>query len=493
MLSKWVVDVAEAQGYLVQYTSIPGVAQRTGATTYYLELFPRPDAEDGAPVMALTPGPGDVDVLLASEIVEAGCMIERGFISPERSTVIFSNHRVYAISEKGAIGDGRADVSQVVKAAGEMSKKLVQFDMARLARETGSVINAVLLGALAGSRALPFPRAAYEDAIRSGGIAVEANLAGFKAGFDVGAGAGTAPSVAVNADGERPPARSIADLERSVHSFPGPTQYILTHGVSRLLDYQDRRYAETYLERMEAIAELDRKLDGDNHGFALTNETGRHLALWMSFEDVIRVADLKIRSGRMRQVRDGLSVGPDQPVHVFEFLKPGVEELGSILPAWLARRILGSPKLTRMIGRFTRGRKVRTTTVTGFLSLWLLARLKRWRRGTYRYSQEHAVIERWLEHVKKAASDNYALGLEVAECARLVKGYGETNRRGVANFNRIMTAIGSFGLGTVGTNGAALVHRLRDAALADEEGSALTRALDELSRGNESGHIADRA
>jgi indolepyruvate ferredoxin oxidoreductase, beta subunit len=34
VLADWIVDMGEENGYLAQMTSVPGVAQRTGATIY---------------------------------------------------------------------------------------------------------------------------------------------------------------------------------------------------------------------------------------------------------------------------------------------------------------------------------------------------------------------------------------------------------------------------------------------------------------------------
>src|SRR5438445_13361868 len=69
VLANWLIEIAEAENHLVQSTSVPGVAQRTGATIYYLEFFPRAaaDREGREPIMALMPGSGDVDCVLASE------------------------------------------------------------------------------------------------------------------------------------------------------------------------------------------------------------------------------------------------------------------------------------------------------------------------------------------------------------------------------------------------------------------------------------------
>lgn len=480
VLSKWVVDIAESQGYLVQFTSIPGVAQRTGATTYYIEMYPETAARDAGaePVMALTPGPGEVDVLLASEIMEAGRMIQRGFISPRRSTVITSSHRIWAITEKGAMGDGRVGTGPVIEAARQMSKHLIEFDMAALAKATGSMINAVLLGALAASETLPFPRDVYEDAIRAGGIAVEANLAGFAAGFEIARGqAGN--QTERQAEGPQAttvgPAAALATRLRE--TFPPAVQDILGEGVRRLIDFQDVAYAKSYLTRLEPILAADRAAGGADHSFTLTAGTGRYLALWMSFEDVIRVADLKTRPERHHRLREEVGATPGQIVEIVEFLRPGLEEMTSILPPGLARMVLNSKGLQAVLGKFTKGRKIKTTSVSGFLLLWLLARLRRFRRGMYRFREEQARIDDWLARVCTSAERDYGLAMEVAACAQLIKGYGETHARGLANYRAIMAVLDQV---AHASDAASRIKNLRRAALADEDGVAFAAALARL-------------
>jgi indolepyruvate ferredoxin oxidoreductase beta subunit len=80
VLADWIVSLGEHNGHIAQTTSVPGVAQRTGATIYYVELFPRvaANAAGAAPVLALMPLTGDVDVVLASELMEAGRAVQRG-------------------------------------------------------------------------------------------------------------------------------------------------------------------------------------------------------------------------------------------------------------------------------------------------------------------------------------------------------------------------------------------------------------------------------
>src|SRR5260370_5586057 len=178
VLVDWIVALAESQGYLAQSTSVPGVAQRTGATIYYVEAI-APDGSGRRPILSLMPVPVEVDVVIGAELVEAGRAIQRGLVSPDRTTLIASAHRAYAVVEKAAPGDGAGDPTKVYEAARAASRQFLVFDMAAIAEETESVISAVLFGALAASGALPFPRPAYEATIREAGLGVAASLRAF--------------------------------------------------------------------------------------------------------------------------------------------------------------------------------------------------------------------------------------------------------------------------------------------------------------------------
>src|SRR5260370_37699044 len=161
VLVDWITALAESQGYFAQSTSVPGVAQRTGATIYYVETI-APDGSGRRPILSLMPVPGEADIAIAAELMEAGRAIQRGLVSPDRTTLIASAHRAYAVVEKAAPGDGAGDPTKVYEAARAASRQFLVFDMAAIAEETETVLSAVPFGALAASAALPFPPPAYD-------------------------------------------------------------------------------------------------------------------------------------------------------------------------------------------------------------------------------------------------------------------------------------------------------------------------------------------
>lgn len=479
VLAEWILAVAEAEGYIAQSTSVPGVAQRTGATVYYIEVFPGTEvaARGREPVLALMPNPGDLDVAIASELAEAGRAVLRRVVTPDRTTLIASTHRIYAIGEKTAMGDGRVDSSVLIARAEAAAKRFIGFDMDALAQSSGSVISAVLLGAVAASGALPFARESYEGAIRHGGIGVEASLRAFAAAFDrTRANGHDAAAVGAPASAPAAPAlvaRSPAGqklLDRVAAEFPPATHPVVVEGVRRVVDYQNPAYGQLYLDRLAKIRALD-----DAPSFRLTSETARYLALWMTYEDTIRVADLKTRASRAARVREEVRAREDQLVYTVEFMHPRVQEICETMPWFVGGPILRTAWLRKALEpMFSRGRHVHSGKLSGFLLLYVLAALRPTRPWSLRHRTETKAIEDWLARIAAAAPKSYGLAVEIAECQRLVKGYGDTHARGSANYEKIMAALG--GIGT-GADAPARVHALREAALADESGKALAAAL----------------
>lgn len=457
VLCDWIVAAAQSEGLAVQATQIPGVAQRTGATTYYLEVMPK--GAQAPSVLALNPAIGEVDVALATELLEAGRMIFNGFVTPDRTTLIASTHRVLAIGERSAMSDGSFDVGRLLRAVKDRSKQRILFDMDQAAEESGGVINAVLLGALAGSGKLPIPDSAFEAAIRHAGKSVDTNLAAFA--FGRGHARGELEQTVREHRKRQAAARGVEDLiERARKAFPAASLDVVEEGIRRLAAYQDRSYAALYLDR---LADLPADL---------VRDVARHLAVRMSFEDVIRVAQAKTSAERMAHIRAEVRAKDGEPLEITEHFKPGNEEIAALLPPVMARWLLRQRP-------FHVSMHVRSTTVWGFLRLRLLAGLRWWRPHSFRYVEEQAEIERWLSQVRAAVPLGAELAREIAELARLIKGYGDTYKRGLGNYRRISDEVVAPALvGRLTPRSAAdAVANARVAALADPEGESLSRTL----------------
>src|SRR2546421_6890436 len=452
VMADWLMEAATQSGLPAQATSIPGVAQRTGATAYCLEIYPARGPELGGkePVLSLTPSPGNVDIMVASELVEAGRAMTNGYVNPERTTLIASTHRIYATIEKMQMADGRFEADKVIAAARELAKRAVLFDMRKLAQENGTVINAVLFGAMAGSGVLPLRREACEAAIRKSGRGAEASLRGFTAGYEI-------------ALGERQPPEQPGAPKRATQLAD-----IVKLAEERLRDYQGERYLKLYRRRLEPFRRGDAKV-------AAT--VARHLATWMTYEDIIRVADLKTRASRFARVRREVGAKDDEPVVVIDYLKPGIEEFASVMPAPLGRRLVAWAERRGKLDAYNIGMHIKTSGLFGYALVRSLAWLRPLRPSSYRYAEEQALIQRWLAYVAEAAKRDAGLAYEIAECARLIKGYGETHRRGKGNFLAIVDALVENPDTADPRAQAAAIRKAREAALADPEGKALSANL----------------
>lgn len=436
VLAEWLYATAVRAGHPAQSTSIPGVAQRTGATTYYLEVWPQPEAAltGRRPVFSLNPVPGQLDLLVASELLEAARQVAAGMTSAARTTIVASTARALTVAEKMVPGDGRVDATALMAALQRHARATELLDLQALAAQAGTVPSAVLLGAIAASGVLPMPREAYEATIRAGGKGIEPSLRGFALAFD---------------------AVAQRQAQRAAVAQALAPQDLRALARTRLAAYQDEAYARLYDERLARLPA------------PCAQEAERWLATWMMFDDIVHVARLKLAASRLARVRREVRAGDDELLRVFDHFKPGVPEFAALLPPRWAARLQAWDR--RRAEPWSLPLQVGTHTLRGALALRLVASLRGQRRRGQRFVEEQALIEAWLQAIVAGAAREPALGLELARCGRLVKGYGATNERGKATLRHILQHLSA--------GPAAAVAQARTAALVDDAGLALDQAL----------------
>jgi indolepyruvate ferredoxin oxidoreductase, beta subunit len=446
VLSEWLVDVARRVGYAAQATSIPGVAQRTGATTYYIEVFPTPLSElTRKPIFSLNPVPGKLDLMVSSELLETARQVTNGMTAKEVTQVITSSSRAFTTAERMVPGDGRVDDKKLLQLIDANAAKLNVLDMNAIAKECGTVVSAVMLGAIAASGLFPFALSDYKAIVGASNAMADKSWRGFERGFEM---------MTVT--------QMLADDETS--QVKASQLSIQELGTARVLEYQDVSYAKLYTERLAAV------LAATNDAQTV-NETARWLALWMAFDDIVRVADLKSRTSRYERVRSEVKASDDDLVRIYDHFKPGVPEFAGLLPAFLANPLLvwDAKRKRSSKGAFELPLKVGVHSVFGMLALRFLASLKWLRVRGSRYQLEQVLIAGWLGKIIEAAvgQADEQLALEYAKCGQLIKGYGSTNERGKDNLLHILAHLKT----------ADDVRVAREAALKDEAGKALDTVL----------------
>jgi len=416
VLAGWLVRCARESGRAVQATSVPGVAQRTGATSYYLEWTAEPVDNSDAPTFAMSPVPACVDVVVASESLEAARMLERGFVTPDLTCLIASTSRVYTTAEKMHMVDGRLDDSLIHTLTQTLAREAILMDMESIRKAHQTAISAVLFGAMSGANVLPWSVEACEAVITASGKGVAASLAGFHA----------ARQRALDA-------KNAVAVEQPVSPTQLKLAEVCTLGEARCLDYQDAAYATEY---RDLVSQACASRGMSDELTAAWTEGARHLALWMCYEDLIRVADLKTKPERIARIRAEAQARDGQLVRVTEHFKPGIEEIASVLPQGLGRFLIQKTS-ERQKKKFQVGLHVRSTSLWGYLMLRGLARMRPLRRRSLRYHEEATARHAWWEAMRELAPKSPTFGLALASLPQVLKGYGDTQKRGRENYDRL--------------------------------------------------------
>ena len=481
VLSEWLMDTARRAGYPAQSTSIPGVAQRTGATTYYIEVLPTSLSElkGKQPVFSLNPVPGALDALVSTELLETARQISLGMVSADRTRVFSSSSRSLTTLERMPMGDGRLDTQPLLDLVKQFSHESQVWDFSAMAKEQGTMVSAVMLGVIAASGIFPMSREHYEATIGTGGSSA-ASLRGFTAAFEC---VNTTQAVqAMLTDVDMTNTLPVNE-DPALTVFPAAVKELAALGFARLCDYQHRSYAMQYVQRLQQVLDAENAIDPLHvNGYSASREAARWLALWMAFDDIVRVADLKSRASRRQRVALEVKQQDGELLRVYEHFKPGVPEFTALLPHWLAAPLLRFDKARVLKGRepLALPLKIGSHSVGGMLALRMLAGLKWLRPLGSRFAVEQRDIEQWLDAVCTGLREDHGLGLQLAMCGRLIKGYGSTNERAKRNLQHILQHLAPVSVNPSPQWRADAVRQSREAALTDEAGLALDNKLQAL-------------
>lgn len=460
VLTEWLFQAFLQEEYEVQGVGLPGLSQRAGSTIYYLEAYPAMGNENNSIIFSQYPVPGDIDIILSQEFLELGRVLEMGYGS-DKTTIVSSTHRIYSTLEKMPVSSGIYSDNNLRKIAYEFSSNFIGINTLELAKQNELdelAINAILLGALGASGSLPIQESTYLKSIAKVGISIENNIKAFQIGWEYVRLIKDADSKSVNQNNtenfviER--TQSLNEATRDIYlklisetgsKYPERLGEIFAEALYRLIDYQGIWYAREYLNKLDRVFQIDSKFQDTS--YKLTELFAKNLALWMSYEDGIRVSQLKIDPGRFERIKQEMQLKENQVFRVIDYIKPDAEEIYGLLPNIFVSPILRLLNKSFVYRFFPQNKKLTfgqtpvTTSFTGNLRLWILSKLRFLRPYSYRYHLEHSLINKYQNSIEKYSQINYDLACLIAQSGNIIKGYGDIRRRTMKTFIRYLDNI----------------------------------------------------
>ena len=419
-LMNWILECARSQKLFVQGTSVPGVAQRTGSTSYYIEICDKNFDNEKEPVLSLFPKPGRVDIVIASELLEAARVLERGYVNPDSTTLITSSSRIFTNLEKSHLSDGRFDQEKILNTCKKMSKNFICLDLNTMASDHSTIVSATMFGALAGSGVLPWKKSICENIFQDN-IFGKNSLSGFNFAY------------------EQVKVTSINSTinKKNINNEPLSSEFlnIINIGKERCADFQNSKYSEVFLSRVERILSIINQEDPEV--LAVAENIVRRLALWMTYEDIPRVAQLKIKPDRFKKIKKEVNIKSNQILLIQDIFKPGINEIAAMLPARIGKWFIKNKKIMSHLPFIGKGMKINSLTISGFIILKFLSSFRHIRPVSLRYNEEQKNIDIWINNLILSLNKSISFSEGLADMPQLLKGYGDTWDRGIKKYNKI--------------------------------------------------------
>ncbi len=234
----------------------------------------------------------------------------------------------------------------------------------------------------------------------------------------------------------------------------------VSDAIYMLIDYQGVSYAQLYVDRLRRLigrAGVDEAMFGD---------IARLMAMRMSYEDPIRIAQLKLAE----------PPGPD------DVRKFRLDELIGALPVVVADPLLAVFEWVGWVRRQRVSIRFSNRSRWGIRRLKIEASLKRWRKFSEHYGKERVWVERWLHMIDRSLTKQPKAASAIVQTATMVHGYGDEYRQGLADWHAIINGLakptfdGVLPLDDL----AGAIAEARAAAMPDPRQVALKRTIAEI-------------
>lgn len=434
VLSDWLIHGLLNANWNAVSIGLLGLSQRAGTVTYYCEASSDKEVKVVNSMFAV---PGDVNLFIGQELLELGRLLSSGYAS-EDCVIVGSLGRTYTTLEKMPAEAGVYDSSIIAAAANNLSPNnnyLIDAPAFVTANNLQNLTgNAFLLGVVVASEVINLPPEPFIKAIEDSEVNVKGNIQAFQLGYRMFKEGKIHPGLNQLVDEKKlrassngkPPSSTYYLAESILGNCSEETIQLIKFSCDRLESYQDKRYVQSYLKMIEDIQGQGQVREKTINAFV------KNAALWLCYEDIPRVGQLKTDPDRYLKIFKEHGIDSNHIVKITDFFVPDVEQLVGMLPKPLASLV---KKVGLLFSKDFESKsfplRIQSTSIFGYWALRFLALGRYWRRQSLRHQVEMQHFNYWFNNLRRIQDQSPAVAQIVAELGRVVKGYGHVRVKAI--------------------------------------------------------------